>query len=129
MSANLDRIGSVLSATCAIHCALAPVAIGALIATPFGWMYEESTELLLLCGTLLLAGISLYFGYRKHGLKRCWAFFGFGCLMFLVAHTVTEHESFQGAASMASGGVALCVAHLLNWRHSKKCTTDCTHAH
>jgi hypothetical protein len=126
MTALLDRIGSMVSAACAVHCAIAPIAIGALVATPFGWLYNEETEVLLLCGTLLLAAVSLYFGYRKHGLRRCWALFAFGCAMFLAAHTVAEHESLSGAASMASGGFALCVAHLLNWRACNKCER-CAH--
>jgi hypothetical protein len=121
---RIDKIGSILSLTCAVHCLFLPIL---LVLLPFGgiaWLADENLELTFIAFSASCAIGSIVYGYIKH--KRSCVLFllTFGLLTIVVAHHY--HDSHIGAYLMGCGGFQLACSHYLNMKFCKTCTT-CNH--
>jgi len=120
-TAVLDRLGVVASAACAVHCVLAPLAIGSLLALPVNWLWDETTETVLLAMSALIGFSSLTWAYfAKHRHRRCLVTFSIGLSLLLVARLVFHGDGF-GVAAAAVGAILVAVAHTLNLKLCRSC--------
>jgi hypothetical protein len=63
IGATIDRAGMALSLSCGLHCIVTPLLIGVAASLPIGWLFDESTEVLLLAAAVLTGALSLGFSY------------------------------------------------------------------
>jgi MerC mercury resistance protein len=119
-TAVFDRAGMTASLTCAIHCALLPVALAALPALGLAWLDSPWVDWSMVVLAMGIAFRAHRSGYHLHG--RCLpagvAFVGIltivGTIFFLKGST--SHHYIQ-----ASGAVVIAGSHLLNHRFCRSC--------
>lgn len=107
----LERIATWLSAACAVHCLLVPVA-SALVplvgvstqASQLDERYEDWLHLLVVAGGLL----SLLVGYRRHREARIAAAMALGIALYLVGHAA--ESAWYGVVISVVGGLGLAAA-------------------
>lgn len=107
----LERVATWLSAACAVHCLLVPVA-SALVplvgvsghASRLDGRYEDWLHVLVVAGGLL----SLLVGYRRHREARIAAAMGLGIALYLAGHAA-EH-AWYGVLISVVGGLGLAAA-------------------
>ncbi len=112
----LDRAGVVLSASCALHCALMPVAVGVLTTFGFGAVASEETELLLLLSAAAVGVISLIGGCRHHRHARPLLVMAGGFALVLMARLGFEEGTTIEIATTVAGAALVASAHLVNAR-------------
>ncbi len=118
----VDRTGMALSLCCGLHCILTPLLIGVAAALPVGWLFDESTEALLLAAAVLTALVSLGPAYwRRHGRKRCLVLFAVGASLLALAKLGPVNEGLE-PWMVSSGAVLLATAHLVNLRLCRQCS-------
>ncbi|MSO51797.1 MAG: MerC domain-containing protein [Acidobacteria bacterium] len=115
-AATLDRAGVVLSTSCALHCALMPVAVGVLTAFGFGVVASEETELLLLLSAAAIGVISLIGGRRHHRRARPLLMMVGGFALVLMARLGFEEGTTIEIATTVVGAALVASAHLVNAR-------------
>ncbi len=109
-SEMLDRLGVLASMACAVHCV-----IGVVVASSAGaWRIfgDERVELQLVLVALLIAGVSIGSGFRRH---RKWAppgLLALGVVLVILARTVAVGETILSVA----GATVLIATHLSNLR-------------
>ncbi len=112
-----DRVGFAASLLCAVHCALLPLVLALLPAFGLkagGWIDIDQAFVVF---ATLLGLTTLTLGYRRHRAFRAWALLLPGlALVWAGAFTVLHTHSLFHAAVMATGGLLLAAAHLLNLR-------------
>lgn len=111
----LDRLGVVASSLCAVHCIL-----GLVLATSAGvWgvIGDEAVELKLVGAALLLAALSIAFGYRRHRRPLPLVLIAIGGAMILLSRRVDVGET----ALSVAGSLVLVAAHVANLRASRHC--------
>ena len=112
-----DRIGFAASFLCAVHCALMPVLLALLPAfglNAAGWVDIDQAFVVF---ATLLGAATLTFGWRRHRAFRAWLLLLPGLLLVWAGSFTTLHDhSLMHAAVMATGGLLLAGAHLLNLR-------------
>jgi hypothetical protein len=122
---RLERIGFWLSLACAVHCLAMPVVITLLPFVGSTILADHETELYVMGGSWLLAGVLLYVDFKKHQnwlpLLLLMSSVGVKLLEVLVLG-----EDFEAIASPVSG-VLIAVAYYFNWRYKKACA--CGHSH
>ena len=117
----IDRAGMVLSVCCGLHCVVTPVVFGAAVGLPLGWLFDESTEALLLIAAVGTAALSLGPSYwRRHRRKRCLGLFAIGTILLAVAKLGPVSEAFE-PLTVASGAALIATAHLVNLRLCRQC--------
>jgi hypothetical protein len=131
---ELDKVGAIASFACAIHCAILPIAISLSAAGMFSFLDNEPVE----WGFVLLASVvgtvSAWRGYRTHGNKTVAVVLATAALGLVLA-TITRHgESAHHPSHLLAWvfpliGVTIAVAHLVNLRLCKACTTCDAHEH
>lgn len=121
----LDRVGIVLSAVCAVHCALTPILVAV---APFFFTaeFEFRTKAVLLS----LAVIALGWGFVSHRSWRPLIWLGGALVAFgvgeWIGHGGSSHgEWFEVAATVAASG-ALIMAHVTN---ARACRVSAPHGH
>lgn len=125
-----DRYGRVLTACCAVHCLLMPVA---LVLFPF-WLgralRHEGAHLLFVSVSVFLGAWSFWQGQRAHG-RRSIALFALAAAgMVLIGELFLDRAPWWHAAISASAGLALAFGHHLNLRWCKDAQCDCpSHDH
>lgn len=117
-----DRLGSAASGACAVHCALAPLAL-----TFFpGVLAREFSSPLVHHGLAVFVAVSslLAFvpGWLKHGESRIWAWALSGLACVLAARF--EAEGSAEIVLTFLGSVLLIIAHRLNHSLSYWCDKD-----
>lgn len=121
IESTIDRAGMALSICCGVHCVLTPMLVGIAAALPFGWLFDDSTEAILLAVAALTAVVSLVPSYwRRHRRKRCLALFAAGVSLLALAKLGPVGESLE-PWTVASGAVLLATAHLVNLYLCKQC--------
>ena len=119
--ATIDRVGMALSVSCGLHCIFTPLLIGAAAGLPIGWLYDESTEVLLLAAAVLTGALSLLPSYwRRHRRKRCLAMFAVGAGFLALSKLGPVGERWE-PWTVASGATLLATAHLVNLRLCRQC--------
>lgn len=122
---RLERIGFWLSLACAVHCLAMPVVITLLPFVGSTILADHETELYIMGGSWLLAGVLLYVDFRKH---QTWLplLLLAGSVGVKLLEVLVLGEDFEAIASPVSG-VLIALAYYFNWRHKKACA--CGHAH
>jgi len=126
-SEGLDRIGMAASLACGVHCALAPLAVGAMAVIPLEWAFSRASEAVMLGLTLLLAVASLAPAYlRQHRKKSCLGLFALGAGLLMVAKLALHGNPWEPTL-LASGAGLIAAAHLANLHFCRQCKS-CAHA-
>ena len=121
-----DRMGMTLSMACAIHCLVMPVLIPLLPLLASSFLTGETTESVILTGTLLIAAPTLFRGYLKHRKFRVPAIFLLGLLFLALRPGAFHHDHVHEGEAMhfvlaALAGFSLAIGHWLNLRLCKSC--------
>ncbi len=125
-SEGLDRIGVAASLACGVHCALAPLAVGALAVVPMQWAFSELSETVLVALTATLALVSLAPAYwKQHRRKSCLGLLAVGAAL-LASAKVLGHGGPWEPALLASGAGLIASAHLANLHFCRQCK-KCSH--
>jgi hypothetical protein len=123
---GLERAATWLSALCAVHCLVVPVAsaalplVGASTGAALGGTVEHLLSLLVVLG----GGLSAVFGYRRHHDLRLTLSMA-GCIvLYLVGHAL--ESSWYGVALAVVGGLGLAASSFLSARlghvhHAEEC--------
>jgi hypothetical protein len=117
-NAQLDRFGMTASLLCAVHCAFLPQIV--VLMTAFG-LSHEALELPLLGSALVLALVSLVWGFRKHGNWRSLILGGISVAAIGVGHELHEVEHVLARLPLVLGGLGLAAAHFWNLRMCRSC--------
>ena len=125
-----DRYGRVLSACCAVHCLLMPVA---LVVFPF-WLghalRHEGVHLLFVSASVFVAGWSFWRGQRAHGKRGILFFAVVAASLILVGELFLDRAPWWHAGLSASAGLALAFGHHMNLRWCRDAQCDCpSHSH
>jgi len=127
VSLFLDKVSISLSATCAIHCLLLPVALvllPSLAVLPVG---DESFHQLLIVLVMPASIFALTMGCRRH---RYWRVMvcGFAGLLLLLLAALAGHDllgEFWEKVLTIIGASLVAIGHVMNFRQCK--TVDCDH--
>lgn len=135
---NLDKVGAVASAICAVHCALTGLALSLLSVVGLGFLGSTASEVGFIGFALVVGLWAIVHGLRKHHSPIPAAVFvlGLGCLSlshfaFPHTHGSTSHPASLGSTIFAVlGGLSLVSFHALNLRYQKACgDMHCHHSH
>jgi hypothetical protein len=131
---ELDKVGAVASLACAVHCAVLPIAISLSAAGMFSFIDNEPAE----WGFVLLASavgtVSAWRGYKKHGNKTVAVVLAVAAVGLLLA-TISRHgDHAHDPGHMLAWvfpviGLTIAVAHIVNLRLCRACTTCDAHEH
>ncbi|MFN8357920.1 MAG: MerC domain-containing protein [Spirosomataceae bacterium] len=124
-STQLEKIGFWLSVACAIHCLAMPVLITLLPFVGSSFLADHETELYVLGGSWLLAGVLLFLDFRKHH-QRLPLILLAASIGIKLLEVLVLGEAYELIASPLSG-LGIAVAYYFNWRYNKACA--CGHAH
>ena len=121
----LDKLAIGLSAVCAIHCLMLPVALAVMPSLALLPLGGESFHKLLICLVLPASILALTLGCRRHG-KKVMLFWGGAGLFIMILTAILGHdlmgELLEKAATVI-GATFVAVAHVINYRscRSAKC--------
>lgn len=120
LSRFADRFGATGSLLCALHCASLPLLLAFLPGAGIGFLFDESFEVGFTVFATLLAGFSLWTGYRRHRAFRALMFLlpGLAALWIGAFYGPVHHNVIAHAVAMTMGGTLIAVAHVLNLRLS-----------
>ena len=116
-----DTTGACLSVACAVHCLAMPLLVTVLPLIGLGFLANESAELVLITGAIVLAIGSLAWGVRHH---RSWR--AFLILIVALAFIATARTAVEGTFEVvfySIGAILLASAHLVNRYLCKTCPT------
>ena len=127
MSLFFDKASIGLSAVCAIHCLLLPVALVLLPSLALLPVGDERFHVLLLVMVLPASVIALTLGCRRH---QQWRIFLCGVLglVVMLATVVAGHDllgEFWEKVFTVFGAGLVAIGHVMNFRQCK--TADCDH--
>lgn len=118
-----DRAGIWVSALCMVHCLALPVAA---ILLPFAAReaLHEPAHIVFFAAAVPLALAAFVGGWRQHGRWIPGALGALGVTLLMTALALPAVETMLSIL----GGLVLVGAHLLNHRHSKTCSDECSGA-
>ena len=125
---NWNAIGVSASLACAIHCALLPLFASTLPLFGVNFFDNVYFEIGMILIALIIGGLTLLHGYRKHHHHLTPLFlFTAGMLLLIFKHFISETALWPIILS----SVLILLAYYLNWKYcriAKHChTTDCNH--
>ncbi len=131
-----DKIGTVASAICAVHCLLTGVALGLLSYVGFGFMGSVITDLIFLSVAVVVAVVAIAHGVRKHHSYKPAAIFVIGLVLVVIGHFVLHHEHAASPSVLhwedilstifsVLGGLCFVLFHVVNLRLQRQC--GCKH--
>lgn len=127
-SIDVDKVGAIASAICAVHCLLTGIALGLLSVVGLGFIGSPTTEAIFI-GVAVIVGIwAIVHGIRKHGSYIPSAIFVFGLICIAASHFAFphSHDSTSGSTLFSIlGGLSLVTFHIVNLKLQKRC--DCGH--
>ncbi len=119
-----DRLGTLASATCALHCAVMALLPALLPLVGLGFLHDERFEWLFLACAVGFAGAAAWFGHRAH---RTWAItlgFALGATA-LIGARLGEVFGIEGGLVFALlGGGLLVASHLFNLQRCRGCAEE-----
>lgn len=126
-----DRLGATASFLCAVHCAALPFVLAVLPALGLGFLADHGFERgFIICASLLALG-ALVYGYRRHHMRRAFAFLLPGLALLWLGGFVFDAHTGIGWHSLlvALGGSCVALAHLTNLRlvHGHEQGNCCEH--
>lgn len=116
----IDRLGTLASSACAVHCVLSSLLPEALAAAGLGALLGHESEWGFTLAALAFAAAALSLGWRKHRSRPVVALLAGGSVALLLA------RSLEGAGEMVCislsifGGALLVAGHLANIRASRR---------
>ncbi len=123
---RLDRVGALLSFTCAVHCLAFPLLVVALPWLGLSFLLGRKLEILFIMGSLSLATISFCWGYRLHRKIRLLLIL-YLCTGMIVIGKLWIGDP-RGLWLAVPGALGLAAGHLLNRKLCKHCV-ECGHLH
>jgi hypothetical protein len=125
---NWNAIGVSASLACAIHCALMPLFVSTLPLFGLNLLDSLYFEIGMILIALLIGGLTLAHGYRKHHHRLITLFLFIGGMLLLIF----EHFFSKTVLWLIiPSSLLILSAYYLNWRYcriAKHChSTDCTH--
>lgn len=122
----LDRLGSLASASCAVHCLALSLAPALLTFLGAEFIANESVEWGLFASAVSFAILAATLGYREHRDGRVLASFGIGLVTLASARLGEALSLFEGTLVLAVlGGAILVASHLMSVRVLRTCRADC----
>lgn len=119
---DLDKMGATASLTCAIHCAVLPLAITLLPLLGLTFLADERLEWGLLGLSALLGVSSLCLGFRQHGQRHALVILAVGLSLVALGRISEEHQwGHASALVVVLGGSTIAASHLLNRRLCRAC--------
>jgi MerC mercury resistance protein len=126
-----DRLGTVASTLCAVHCAALPFVLALLPALGLGFLADHGFERGFIIVASMLATATLIYGYKRHRILRAFAFLVPGLtLLWLGGFVFDVHdETIWHSTLVAIGGGCVALAHATNLRlvHVFEKGACCTH--
>ncbi len=122
---RLDKIGTVISSACAVHCIAMPFLLTSLPFLGLGFLAHGMFDIVMISIAVTLALLSLCWGHRIHGSYKTFLFIAAALSFFALGHWY-EEESFHWAF-MTAGGVSLASGHILNRKLCRSCNSCCKH--
>lgn len=117
---RLDRLGSCLSAACAVHCSLKPLLF---ILPSVAWLdvlVSQQFEGVMLTVGVLLASGSVAWGYARHRSGTILVSLAVAVVVILAGRLIGSHGWVQRSL-VIPGGVLLALTHWLNLRCCRSC--------
>ncbi|MFZ4506712.1 MAG: MerC domain-containing protein [Fimbriimonas sp.] len=128
---NVDRLGTVASALCAVHCALTGLAFGLLSVIGLDFLGSTTAEIIFIGVTLTIGTYAVIHGIRKHHSVVPAAIFSAGLAGILFVHFGLGehgHETLAGTVLSVSAGCCFILFHVVNHRLTQACACgECTH--
>ncbi|MEM1031275.1 MAG: MerC domain-containing protein [Myxococcota bacterium] len=116
-----DRLGSVLSSACAVHCGLLALFPAVLPGLSLGFLANEGAEWAFVLSAVAMAAFAAAAGFRHHRSLVPGAVFAAGALLLLAGRfgeaLGAGHE--LGLVFAIGGGVTLVAAHIINARRCR----------
>lgn len=126
-----DRLGTVASFLCALHCAALPFVLALLPALGLGFLADHGFERGFIVVATMLATATLIYGYKRHRIGRAFLFLLPGLtLLWLGGFVYDVHEAtIWHSVLVAIGGGCVALAHATNLRlvHGHEKGACCTH--
>lgn len=113
---GLDRVGFLVSAGCAVHCAAMPFAAGLLSMYGAGFVASDTIEALLLVIAAVVAVASMSGGCRHHRQLRPILLMPLGFALVLTGRALAREGGWIETLAVVAGGALIASAHLANWR-------------
>lgn len=116
-SVNLDTVGFVISAVCALHCAAVPFLLTLLPLVGLGFLTHPFFEAMIIIIGLVIGFVSLIQGFIKHHRKLLPTIaLSTGFLLIWLGHV---EFSYLEQLLVPAGALTVAVSHLLNARYIK----------
>jgi hypothetical protein len=131
---DLDRVGTLASTACAVHCAAIPILMGLGAAGAVSWFDHEPVEWGFVGLAAVVGTVSAWRGYRVHGNKVV-ALVLVVAALSLAALTWSrhggEHDAHTGGMAWLFPvlGLVIAVSHVVNRRLCRACTACEAHQH
>lgn len=120
---NLDRIGMTASTLCALHCAVVPLIFTFLPLAGFGFLTNPLFEWGMILLALLLGVASIFMAYfRTHRRALPLLLLLGGFAVIILGHMYLH--GWVEAIIVPSGGLAIALAHYLNYKYVDKCNAE-----
>ena len=118
----LDYTGATVSWICAIHCLAMPFIISVLPLIGLSFLADETTEWLIILGSLILALLSLVPAFlKKHGKYQTLLLFTVGFGFIGLSHLYFEDDLSWKLPFILCGAILITSAHLLNRHYCRTC--------
>lgn len=125
----LDRLGSIASASCAVHCLTMSLAPALVAVLGIEFLANEMVEWVLFASAVVFALAAAGLGYREHRDARVLAGFGVGLSVLTAARLGEALHLFGGTLVLAVlGGGILVATHFISVRRLRTCRAACDDA-
>jgi hypothetical protein len=111
-STRIDLVGTCVSVVCAVHCLTAPLLVTVLPLAGVGVLLGGSLEILFIVASVVLATVSLCWGFRRHRRGRVPVMLSPALTMIAVGRFLAS-ESYE-LVFVFTGAMVLAAGHLLN---------------
>jgi hypothetical protein len=111
-SARIDLVGACVSLVCAVHCLTVPFLVTVLPLAGMGVLLGGSLEILFIAASIVLATVSLCWGFRRHRRWRVFVVLGAALTMIAVGRFLAS-EPYE-LLFVFMGAMVLAAGHLLN---------------
>jgi hypothetical protein len=123
---NLDRLGALMSFTCAVHCVVFPVLLLSLPWLGATFLYDRKIEFFFIGGSIFLATLSYSYGFHFHREMRLLLVL-YLCTGMIVAGKLLI-GGVPGLWLAVPGALGLAAGHLVNLRLCRHCRGEHHHA-
>lgn len=126
ISLDPDRLGTIASFLCAVHCAITGIAVSVLSVIGFTYLQSPLLEWGFLGFALVFGGWAVVRGYGIHKAFTPALIFVAGFLLLVVSHVVEPRRPDGGSTGYAEllsvlGGICLISFHYFNRQFMKTC--------